>query len=555
MVYNDSQTFRGYSITHLASKTSSRLNWPAADRLCLLKHAERFQISTSQMLDLGVEDLAEDLGIPSRSRDYQAVILRRARSALEYMTCRRLREDGVLVKTETIDEATGFTQEVWRWPQYTLQWLRNDWDGGEHATADTPRTTLRTDRAGRRAITPDSASTGTTSVRGRLPTRDTSRRADDQRVNWAAPFASRSPSSSWSGDEFGPGRHRAPSPEFVGGVVSRSPSPIARPAVQSPARSSVRRPSPARSARDTPNRSRYYPSDYTRDTFDRLRYYNSDYRPRQHTFVDHTMSQMPHSGEIDRESTRSTSRSRPAATPATPSRSRPRHSSTHVTPNNSSPFERPLVSGANRARIVSFQNNRRALAAAERQLGALPDPPQEAPSASPRYDDPATWPDTPTHQPESEYGGGSGFHTNATDSQHGGDRSVNYPTLPTFESFMEAPSGGENHAPPPWNFSQTAEMSKEMLSQAQESLKYAVLEWKANFEASAALARGDEIERNRHEWAAKVAASKRISSGKRAIQGLLSTCADATQPPPVIVSPIWEWLLRVPPGPGVDAEE
>lgn len=108
------------------------------------------------MLDLGTTSLLTALRTSHLSADAQQVLWQRVRSALRYLACDRLRNK-LLVKVLVRDNGTGAVVEEWRWPRWTLGWLRPEWDGCE----DVPEgwegdvEELRTDEVGVRARTPD----------------------------------------------------------------------------------------------------------------------------------------------------------------------------------------------------------------------------------------------------------------------------------------------------------------------------------------------------------------------------------------------------------------
>ncbi|RGP59559.1 hypothetical protein FSPOR_11241 [Fusarium sporotrichioides] len=137
-------TFGGYKISTLLNP-SKRIKWSPRDLITLYRHMSRYQITSRSTLGCGLDELARYLGISDKSTWYEDPVLQRAKSCMLYHVENKFREGmtKVLVQMENGE---------WRWPVFTLTWLRRDWDEDCSPGEDWR---VREDQVGVRARTPD----------------------------------------------------------------------------------------------------------------------------------------------------------------------------------------------------------------------------------------------------------------------------------------------------------------------------------------------------------------------------------------------------------------
>ncbi|KAF5011740.1 hypothetical protein FDECE_2168, partial [Fusarium decemcellulare] len=147
------QYFRGHHIDKIAQKTSWRYPWSTADRLFFSKHAARYQITDRSNVSLGLDEVARKLGISDRSDYYKNAVLGRAKAAILYLVQHKFRGGETRILVETGETVRG--EAVWKWPQYSLRWLKPDWDGNIWPLNGDDRKSTRRDTPGVRAGTPE----------------------------------------------------------------------------------------------------------------------------------------------------------------------------------------------------------------------------------------------------------------------------------------------------------------------------------------------------------------------------------------------------------------
>nr|RBQ88989.1 hypothetical protein FVER53263_14067 [Fusarium verticillioides] len=119
--------FRGYKIERV-SQSSKRVDWETSDLKIFYCHMARYQITSREDLQRGFDELTRNLGIMDRSESYKKAVMDKALSSMHYHVTKKFREPRtqVLVPTTELDPAGDY---VWKWPRYSLQWLRDDWGG------------------------------------------------------------------------------------------------------------------------------------------------------------------------------------------------------------------------------------------------------------------------------------------------------------------------------------------------------------------------------------------------------------------------------------------
>lgn len=76
----------------------------------------------------GIDDLSRDLGIYDQTDDYKQVIFKHAKPAIKRLVD-MLKKNGVLVQHTVWSNTTHRRVTIWKWPEYTRDWLRPDWNG------------------------------------------------------------------------------------------------------------------------------------------------------------------------------------------------------------------------------------------------------------------------------------------------------------------------------------------------------------------------------------------------------------------------------------------
>ncbi|KAG5762135.1 hypothetical protein H9Q72_009762 [Fusarium xylarioides] len=115
----------------------------------------RYQITSKENLQRGFDKLTRNLGVMDRSESYKKAVMDKALSSIHYHVTKKFREPKtqVLVQTTELDPAGDY---VWKWPRYSLQWLRDDWGGDPYLVPDgEDPDAVRSDPPGQRAMTPE----------------------------------------------------------------------------------------------------------------------------------------------------------------------------------------------------------------------------------------------------------------------------------------------------------------------------------------------------------------------------------------------------------------
>ncbi|RSL51360.1 hypothetical protein CEP54_011468 [Fusarium duplospermum] len=511
MPYNDGETFRGYSIESLANNTSTRINWPVDDRVLFLQHAARYQITKSNMVDCGADELYTKLRISARPEYYKRVVGRRVTSALVYLVTEKLRKSGLLVKTKGRDQITGAEIEIWRWPSFTRNWLIPGWTGNQDAPDDWDGE-LREDVPGRRASTPGTVGRG----RGRHRNyHDGHARARSQ----------------GSGDMDGDEHVQA----FVDSLAQTSRGrPRARSMAASdddqlstfldPIRIDSQSGPPARNRDGSPE---------PRRPVSRHRLQNGpggrqDQSPSRHIFGGSQSDLRPPfiSGAINTPEIGHKDRARPM-----------NHRNLRI------------VTGSHRSRMSRGLETRRI-------IEGMMSPPSTPPS---RYDNPRTWPEPPRDDPTSEP-----EPTFPSPPDHGLTPTPTQRRFPVMDPALnrrswsrqpQSQSQGSNgdpdtneHAlyPAPSAYGPDPALSKEALSIATQSLQYAQSELKHWFLAGVAGTQGDPRGEYEHICAARYAATMRLQYANQAVAMLEE--ARKNEPRGLAMdSSIWNTVLKVGP--------
>lgn len=401
------QYFRHRPIEELAGN-GKRVTWSAVDQRLFRQHAARYQMSTKQMLTLGTDELMTQLGISARSQEYKQIIWKRVSSALEYLVCTSLRRN-TLLQAQYKDPHTGSTRIAWRWPRYTIEWLRSDWDGDEdNPNDDDDSHELRDEAPGERAVTPGSAkeqSDGsllhtTRQVSTESLTERRSGRLHERRGTEAIPISINDPlQNSTERRPFHQRRGTEAAPIPINDTLSDGET--------------------------TPTRPR-----------------NVHVTPRINT---RTASRTQPGARIRQVPIRP----RPKLVPRTARVPETRRESTRT--------QAPTLKLAEQSRVEEILES----------IRSLPSPPQESPSI---YDDPSTWPDAPTDEEIrqiQEAQSRSEFTFAQVSSSQDQDNDVNWePLYPTLPSLPAAP-------PPTDALSQKAlETASESLKYAVHEMKY-----------------------------------------------------------------------------------
>ncbi|KAM0186812.1 hypothetical protein ACHAPI_011476 [Fusarium lateritium] len=136
---NNDTSFRGLDIEDIHA--GKAIQWDFSDKIIFYRHMARYQITGRENVNRGLSELERDLGIQDRSTWYKQPILEKATASILYNLNQHCK-GRVLTRSG----------RTWRWPQYSLLWLRSDWDGNIDAPDDGGD--VRDDPARERASTP-----------------------------------------------------------------------------------------------------------------------------------------------------------------------------------------------------------------------------------------------------------------------------------------------------------------------------------------------------------------------------------------------------------------